>query len=349
MRVPSVSVIIPVYNVEAYVERCIESVAAQTCADFEALLVDDGSPDGSGAILECWARRDPRFRVLRKENGGLSSARNAGMDAARGDYLLFVDADDWIDPELVADALQAAKRSGAEQVHFNYRRAFADHVEGAYLPLRDEVIDLERLGLANYFYRYWMPYAHGQEAWARLYRRDVVERYGLRFAPNDEIFAEDTLMSAMLLLHTRRMAVLARPYVYYRQREDGIMGRPKPWLARRLIALSSRLCAYARACGAYEPLRGVLPVLCYDKLIAKGISQDPSLADACAAMREALGDPEIVALLRALRGVGPLLQYTLHTGRGLRTQVRARLFAHRWLRGDVEGAAALIARREGLA
>ena len=98
MRVPSVSVIIPVYNVEAYVERCIESVAAQTCADFEALLVDDGSPDGSGAILERWARRDPRFRVLHKENGGLSSARNAGMDAARGDYLLFVDADDWIDP-----------------------------------------------------------------------------------------------------------------------------------------------------------------------------------------------------------------------------------------------------------
>ena len=322
-RVPSVSVIVPVYGVEAYLEACLSSIAAQTCGDFEVIMVNDGTRDGSPAIMARWAKADPRFRVLCKENGGLSSARNAGMDEAAGDYLLFVDADDWIAPNLVEDTLRAARESGAEQVHFNYRRAFEERVEDAYLP-----------------------YVHGQEAWARLYRRSVVEENHLRFAPNDEVFAEDTLMSAMLLFHTERLAVLKEPYLYYRQRPGSIMDRPKPRLAQRLIALSSRLNAYARACGLERTLKDVLPVLCYDKLITKGISQDPSLTDVHGAMREALYDPEIVQLLRALRGVEPLLQYTLHTGKGLRTQVRARLFAARWLRGDVEGAAALVARRE---
>ena len=345
-RVPSVSVIVPVYGVEAYLEACLSSIAAQTCGDFEVIMVNDGTRDGSPAIMARWAKADPRFRVLCKENGGLSSARNAGMDEAAGDYLLFVDADDWIAPNLVEDTLRAARESGAEQVHFNYRRAFEERVEDAYLPLKDEVVDLRSLGLPTYFYRYWMPYVHGQEAWARLYRRSVVEENHLRFAPNDEVFAEDTLMSAMLLFHTERLAVLKEPYLYYRQRPGSIMDRPKPRLAQRLIALSSRLNAYARACGLERTLKDVLPVLCYDKLITKGISQDPSLTDVHGAMREALYDPEIVQLLRALRGVEPLLQYTLHTGKGLRTQVRARLFAARWLRGDVEGAAALVARRE---
>lgn len=346
---PAVSVIVPIYNVEAYLEACLSSIAAQTCGDFEVLLVDDGTKDGCPAIMERWAAADPRFHILRKENGGLSSARNAGMEAAQGEFLLFVDADDWIAPGLVGDALAAARESGAEQVHFNYCRAFEDRIEGAYLPLRDEVIDLDALGLANYFYRYWMPYAHGQEAWARLYRRSVVEAHGLRFAPNDEVFAEDTLMSAMLLFHTRRLAVLERPYLYYRQREGSIMERPKPELTRRMIALSSRLLSYARACGLAQTLRDVLPVLCYDKLITKGISQDPSLSDAHAAMRAALANDEIVRMLRALRGPGPLLRYTLHTGKGIRTQARGRLFAHRWLAGDVEGAAALVSRRGGCA
>lgn len=345
-RVPSVSVIVPVYGVEAYLEACLSSIAAQTCGDFEVIMVNDGTRDGSPAIMARWAKADPRFRVLCKENGGLSSARNAGMDEAAGDYLLFVDADDWIAPNLVEDTLRAARESGAEQVHFNYRRAFEERVEDAYLPLKDEVVDLRSLGLPTYFYRYWMPYVHGQEAWARLYRRSVVEENHLRFAPNDEVFAEDTLMSAMLLFHTERLAVLKEPYLYYRQRPGSIMDRPKPRLAKRLIALSSRLNAYARACGLERTLKDVLPVLCYDKLITKGISQDPSLTDVHGAMREALYDPEIVQLLRALRGVEPLLQYTLHTGKGLRTQVRARLFAASWLRGDVEGAAALVARRE---
>ncbi len=330
---PKISVIVPIYNVAAYLPRCLDSILAQTEPDLEILLVDDGTPDESPAIMMDYAARDARIRCLRKENGGLSSARNAGMAEATGKYLLFVDADDWIAPTLAADAWQAAEAHGAEQVLWNYCRAFDDHTEPAYLPMRAEVLDLDALGLPKYFYRYWFPYVHGQEAWSKLYRRDIVEAQGLRFAPNREIFAEDTLFSAMYLLHTRKLVALDAPYVFYRQREDGLMGARKPQFARRLIELALRYADYARQIGRGAELRHVLPMLLY-QLATKGLASDPSTADAAAALLEARERPALRALLRELEWGGALPMYLLHTGKGIRTQWRARAFAAAWLRGD---------------
>ena len=341
-----VSVIVPVYQVEPYLARCIDSILAQTMPDFELILVNDGTRDGCPAIMQAYADRDARIRQVHKENGGLSSARNAGLDIARGTYVAFVDADDYVMPTLLEDTVRAAEATGAEQVIFNYRLV-TDGVEQApYLPIQDEVIDVDRLGLANYFYQYWMPYRHGQEAWCRLYRRSVIEDSALRFAPNREIFAEDTLFSAMLLMHTHHIAALSAPYVCYVQRGDSLMGMRKPQLARRLMTLSVRLWAYAEACGRFDELRYVLPVLCYDKLITKGIRLDPDMKDVYSAMADYREDDTMRRLLRALIAPGALLAYTIKTHKGIRTQVRARLFALRWLRGDVRGAAALVQGRE---
>ena len=93
------SVIIPVYNVEEYLIRCVDSILAQTYQNLEVILVNDGSRDGSGAICDSYIPKDPRIKVIHKENGGLSSARNAGMDAATGEYITFVDSDDWLEPD----------------------------------------------------------------------------------------------------------------------------------------------------------------------------------------------------------------------------------------------------------
>ena len=101
---PKVSVIVPVYRAEKYLRKCVESILAQTFRDFEVILVDDGSPDGSGAICDEYAKKDPRVRVFHKENGGVSSARNKGIDEARGEWVTFVDADDWL-PENALTAL----------------------------------------------------------------------------------------------------------------------------------------------------------------------------------------------------------------------------------------------------
>ena len=340
------SVIVPVYQVEAYLPRCIDSILAQTCKDFELILVNDGTKDGCPAIMADYAARDSRIRQVHKENGGLSSARNAGLDIARGEFILFVDSDDYIEPELLADAIAAAEATGAEQVLWNYRYVDAQGVHVPYLQFDDEVIDLDRLGLAAYFYRYWMPYKHGQEAWSKLYRRSIIEENSLRYAPNKEIFAEDTLFSAMYLMHTRRIAALSKAYVNYLQRGDSLMGMKKPALARRLMTLSVRLFEYVRSCGKEQELFCVLPVLCYDKLICKGIRLDPDARDVLAAMEEMRENETMKLLLRRLLGVRPLLAYTMKTGKGIRTQIRGRLFAMRWLRGDLRGAMALVQGRE---
>lgn len=93
---PTVSVIVPVYRAEEYLNRCVDSILAQTFTDFEVILVDDGSPDHCGEICDDYARRDPRVRAFHKENGGVSSARNMGLNHAQGEWIAFVDADDWV-------------------------------------------------------------------------------------------------------------------------------------------------------------------------------------------------------------------------------------------------------------
>lgn len=341
-----VSVIVPVYQVEAYLAKCLDSILAQTFTDFECILVDDGTKDDCPRIMADYAARDGRIRCIHKENGGLSSARNAGLDIARGEYIAFVDSDDTVEPTMLADAVAAAERAGAQLVVYNYRLVTEAGAQDAYLPMRDETLDLDQMGLANYFYRYWMPYVHGQEAWCRLYRRDIIENHHLRYAPNDEVFAEDTLFSAMYLMHVHTLAALAKPYVNYLQRGDSLMGMRKPKLCRRLITLSVRLTDYVKACGKEKELADVLPVLCYDKLICKGIRLDPSLEDVYAAMTQMGSNETLRGLLRALLSPKPLAMYTLKTGKGIRTQVRARMFAARWLHGDVRGAAALVQGRE---
>lgn len=344
-----VSVIVPVYQVEAYLPRCIDSVLAQTFEDFELILVNDGTRDGCPAIMAEYAARDARIRQVHKENGGLSSARNAGLDVARGEYVAFLDSDDYAAPTWLADTVRAAEETGAQQVLYNYERVVDGQAQGPYLNMASETIDVGRLGLANYLYQYWMPYRHGQEAWSKLYRRSVIEENGLRFAPNDEVFAEDTHFSMLYLMHTHTIAALDTPYIYYVQRGDSLMGMRKPQLARRLMALSVRVWREAKACGRFDEIRDVLPVLCYDKWITKGIRLDPDMGDVIRAMEAYRGDETMRALLRALLGPMPLLRYTMKTHKGLRTQVRARLFALRWLRGDVRGAAALVHGREAQA
>ena len=114
-----ISVIIPVYNVEKYLAQCVDSVLTQTCTDWEAILVDDGATDSSGRMCDEYVLQDPRIRVIHKENGGLSAARNTGLRAARGEYVYFLDSDDYIEPNTLALLLETAEREQADVVFFD--------------------------------------------------------------------------------------------------------------------------------------------------------------------------------------------------------------------------------------
>lgn len=118
---PQISVIVPVYKVEQYLNRCVDSILNQTYTDLEIILVDDGSPDNCPAICDDYAAQDARVKVIHKKNGGLSSARNAGLDAAHGDYIAFVDSDDWVDPEMYEALIKLAEEHDADIVQSEYR------------------------------------------------------------------------------------------------------------------------------------------------------------------------------------------------------------------------------------
>ena len=139
---PKISIIVPVYKVEQYLPKCIDSILAQTFQNWELLLIDDGSPDNSGNICDEYAHKDSRIRVFHKKNGGVSSARNLGLDYAEGDYVMFVDSDDWISNDCLQVCLDEIKKDKLDALQFGFISVTDDlenpRVKIATLPLNGE-------------------------------------------------------------------------------------------------------------------------------------------------------------------------------------------------------------------
>lgn len=338
------SVIVPIYQVEAYLPRCLDSIIAQTFRDFELILVNDGSTDRCPEIMREYAEKDERIVLIHKENGGLSSARNAGMDAAHGRYICFIDSDDCIADSLFANMLTSAEDNRADLVVWNYSRVNDEGQGDPNFQMKDEIVALDQLGLDNYFYDYFFPYRHGHEVCNKLFRRDILEKHRLRFQPTSEILAEDLMFTFMYLLHIQKIVSLSKPYYFYYVRNGSITNSLRPRAAHRMITLAVRLADYVCQVGRWEELKHVLPVLAYLTLITKGISLDPDMEEICSAMAEYGTDERVRSLLKDLIKPLPLTLYSLKTKRGLFIHIRARLFAWRWLRGDVHGAVALVQR-----
>lgn len=217
-----VSVIIPVYNVEKYLDRCMESVVAQTYSDIEIILVDDGAKDSSGRMCDEWAKRDSRVKVIHKENGGLSSARNEGLDVATGKYIYFLDSDDYIKTDLLEKAL-AWMEPDVQLVSFGYCKSFENGSELiCFTQMLHSVICKSSADVLMLVQRQ-MNRDFPWEAWNRIYRRDIIEQHGLRFEDNKRIFAEDLYFCICYCSHIKKMIHVPEALYYYTIRNDSIM------------------------------------------------------------------------------------------------------------------------------
>ena len=214
-RNPLISVIVPVYNVETLLPRCVDSILTQTYECLEVLLVDDGSTDASGEICEQFAKKDTRIRVIHKENGGLSSARNAGLDVASGDYIGFVDSDDWIEPEMYAEMLALMERNGVQLVCAG--RYDADGSTGkktvGLCPQRQEQISGEELAGRIFLWDHC-----DSSACDKLYRRELFD--GIRY-PEGKI-SEDIPVTYRLALRAQRVFLCDQPFYNYYHRSGSI-------------------------------------------------------------------------------------------------------------------------------
>lgn len=220
-----VSVIVPVYNVLPYLDKCIESCVNQTYKELQIILVDDGSTDGCGKRCDEWVERDSRIQVVHKENGGLSSARNAGLEVAVGAYIYFLDSDDYIHQFLIEDAVDAMT-DDIDLVFLNYQMVDEEGIykyASTFCPRKytwDN--DEERFQfLAKNFFNYEI----GWEAWSRIFRKSIIDKYNLKFFDNRIIFAEDLYFSFCYLLHARAVTGVLPVRYYYLQRNSSIMGQ----------------------------------------------------------------------------------------------------------------------------
>lgn len=211
---PEISIIVPVYKVEKYLNECIDSILAQTFTDFELILVDDGSPDNCPALCDAAAEKDSRVRVIHQQNKGLSGARNAGIDIARGNWLGFVDSDDMIDPTFCEKMLHAAVQAGAEMAVCNILRMKENKALDSYQEhcLKDEVLSREEIVHRIQLSPFYM-------VMTRLCRREVFE--GVRF-PEGKNY-EDAFTTPDVLEHVTKVACVAEPLYQYRLRPGSIM------------------------------------------------------------------------------------------------------------------------------
>ena len=215
---PLVSVIIPVYNAEAFLEQCVTSVTGQTYQNLEILLIDDGSTDGSPALCDGFRAGDPRIMVIHKENGGASEARRTGAEASRGEYLMFVDSDDWIDPDTVAACVQAAGAEDARCVLFSYVKEYGtEHRE--VLPVIEGSVYRRLFGPCGRELRYPEQLNYLSSCCMKLYGRECVEQAGY-FDPALYANAEDLLFNVHALAGVRRLHCLDRCCYHYRRTNE---------------------------------------------------------------------------------------------------------------------------------
>lgn len=210
---PYISVIVPVYNVERWVARAIDSLCAQTLDNFELLLVDDGSPDKSGAICDDYAAHDERISVIHKENGGAASARNAAIDVARGRYLFFMDADDWCEPDMLQSLYDCAESGPfdlvvtgfyidtyrTEDKFFREVKSLPSRVYRSAQEFRE---DAHRLFDRNLLYT----------PWNKLFRASYLRERNIRFP---DVWWDDLPFNLAVLADIERVALMDRPFYHF--------------------------------------------------------------------------------------------------------------------------------------
>ena len=217
---PFFSIIVPVYKVEAYLSQCVDSILSQSFEDFELLLIDDGSPDRSGTLCDEYARKDSRVRVIHKDNGGLSSARNCGLRAAIGEYVAFLDSDDyWESIDTLEVIYQQIQAHTADVVLLKHRKLDMKTGKTEVCPNTASMDDLVGLSYSEQLRFCVSRQLFDACAWNKVFRRNLMEKQDLFFV--EGIIAEDVDWAARLSLAASGLAIIPEPVHIYRKGREG--------------------------------------------------------------------------------------------------------------------------------
>lgn len=213
MTHPKLSIIVPVYNTEKYLSRCIDSVLCQSFTDFELLLIDDGSKDGSGVVCDVYAENDNRIRVFHKENGGVSSVRQLGMDKAQGEYVIHVDSDDYVESTMLERLYKCASENDSDVVICDF---YVNQSDCEYI-VKQQPSSVNHLVVLSEMFQH----LHGS-CWNKLLRRDCYKKYNVSF-PVDVSYCEDLSFWVCLLKNSLTITYLPEAFYHYVQHDSSIV------------------------------------------------------------------------------------------------------------------------------
>ena len=235
MSRPKISVIVPVYQAEAYLCRCVDSVLNQTFGDFELLLIDDGSRDRSGEICDKYAKRDHRIKVFHKENGGVSSARQLGLDHAKGDYVIHVDPDDWIEKEMYEEMYKKIRETDADMVICDFQFEF----ENSSTIILQNFKQFDHIYVLKYIYQHMYG-----SCCNKLVRRSCLVQYNIQF-PLELFCGEDLYVNTCLLSYPIKIEYIPKAFYHYDQISNQSSLVHKPLV--QLLQQSQLLCNLLKA------------------------------------------------------------------------------------------------------
>lgn len=237
-----ISIIVPIYNVESYLERCVESIRRQTYKNLEIILVDDGSPDHCGQMCDDYAADDSRIKVVHKINGGLGYARNSGLEVATGEYVTFVDADDWIKEDHIEKLYQAAEEKRADMVLGGFTTVDsngAKQEKGVYLVgktlLGESIVEEILLNMIAPEPMYDNDVLIQSSVCTNLYRRSVIQKHTLSFISERESVAEDLHFNVDFLYHSNCVTAVKETGYYYFANQQSITREYDPLRSQRTV------------------------------------------------------------------------------------------------------------------
>lgn len=233
---PLVSVIVPIYKVESYIKNCIDNIINQTYKNLEIILVDDESPDNCGMICDMYAESDPRIKVIHKKNGGLGFARNSGLEIATGDYVLFVDSDDWINLDSVSIMVDAAVSNNCDFVVGGFTRKKSEEDEGHKIPCTADEKIIEKEDIVK---KVLYPILGSEPenpndieremcVWTNMYKMSVIKDNGIQFVAEREYLSEDLFFNINYIMNSQRAILLPYCFYNYRLNNQSLTNRYRP-------------------------------------------------------------------------------------------------------------------------
>lgn len=282
---PKVSIVVPVYKVERYIDRCVESLTSQTLSDIEIILVNDGSPDNCPAMCDDYARRDSRISVVHKEHDGLSSARNEGLKHISGEYYMFVDSDDWIDHETCETCYKEIEAANADCLMFSYTKEFGDHSMVNHIFDHKRII-WDELEIKKNFHRRLFGLL-GKElsrpqdgdlvvsSCMQLFKTSKFKE--IQFVDTKIIGTEDCWYQVLVYENCERFVYIDRPFYHYLRINDGsLTTRYNPHLFERWQHLYDYMQAYIEEHGKSQEYSKALQNRIALSVLGCGINQTHS-------------------------------------------------------------------------